>query len=348
MVPFAGWNMPVQYSGVVEEHKTVRNAVGIFDVSHMGEINVTGRGAVDFLQKLTINNLSKIDIGQAQYNAFCYENGTVVDDIIVYKRGFDSFLICVNAGNTDKDFAWLVEHCPKQGVVLENLSDEYAQIAVQGPKSRELISKVVDIKIGELAYYHFSEGKVFGAPAIIARTGYTGELGYELYVPPETAPKIWKALLQAGQEFGVKPCGLGCRDTLRLEAGYLLYGNDMDDKSTAIECGLGWITSFDKGPFIGRETLVQQKETRTTKKLVGFEMQDKAIARHGYRVFAGPEGATPIGVVTSGCPSPTLNKNIGMGYVSTEFSKLGTPIWIEIRDRKIPAMVVKKTFYAKA
>ncbi|WGL61286.1 glycine cleavage system aminomethyltransferase GcvT [Pigmentibacter sp. JX0631] len=347
MVPFAGWSMPVQYSGLVDEHKCVRNAVGLFDVSHMGEINVIGRGAFDFLQYTTLNDLSKLTIGQAQYNAFCTENGTVIDDIIIYKRGLDSFFICVNASNIEKDLAWLKENCPKQGVIIENLSDDYAQIAVQGPKSRELIAKVVDVKIHDLAYYHFAEGKVLGTPSIIARTGYTGELGYELYVPASSAAKIWKALLQAGSELGVKPCGLGARDTLRLECGYLLYGNDMDQSKTALECGLSWITKFDKPDFIGKKTLLMQKESGTKTKLIAFEMQDKAIGRHGYKVFSAAENGSEIGLITSGSPSPTLSKNIGMAYVTSEFAKIGSNIWIDVRGDKKPAVVVKKPFYVQ-
>ncbi|MGY3802987.1 glycine cleavage system aminomethyltransferase GcvT [Pigmentibacter ruber] len=345
MVPFAGWSMPVQYSGLVDEHKCVRNAVGLFDVSHMGEINVIGRGALDFLQFITLNDLSQLKIGQAQYNAFCTENGTVIDDIIIYKRGLDSYFICVNASNIEKDFGWLKENCPKQGVLIENLSDDYAQIAVQGPKSRELIAKVVDVKIHDLAYYHFAEGKVLGVPSIIARTGYTGELGYELYVPAASAAKVWKALLQVGSEFGVKPCGLGARDTLRLECGYLLYGNDMDQTKTALECGLSWITKFDKPEFIGKKTLLMQKESGTKVKLVAFEMQDKAVGRHGYKVFSAAENGTEIGLITSGSPSPTLSKNIGMAYVNSEYAKIGSNIWIEVRGDKKPAIVVKKPFY---
>ncbi|APJ04935.1 glycine cleavage system aminomethyltransferase GcvT [Silvanigrella aquatica] len=345
MVPFAGWNMPVQYSGVVDEHKCVRNSVGLFDVSHMGEFNVTGRGALEFLQMMTINDVAKINIGQAQYNAFCYDNGTVVDDIIIYRRGFDSFFLCVNANNIEKDFAWLKEHCPKQGVILENMSDDYAQIAIQGPKSRELIAKVVDVKITDLAYYHFTEGKVLGTPAIIARTGYTGELGYELYFPASVASKIWKGLLQIGQDYGVKPCGLGARDTLRLECGYLLYGNDMDNTTTALECGLSWITKFDKNSFIGKDILLRQKEEGLKKRLIAFEMQDKAIGRHGYKVFSAKENGNEIGFISSGSPSPTLSKNIGMAYVSSENAKLGSEIWIEIRGEKKLATVVKKPFF---
>lgn len=345
MVPFAGWNMPVQYSGVVDEHKCVRNSVGIFDVSHMGEFNVTGRGALEFLQKMTLNDVSKILIGQAQYSAFCYENGTLVDDIIIYRRGFDSFFICVNASNIEKDFSWLKEHAPKQGVILENVSDEYAQIAVQGPKSRELVAKVVDIKIADLAYYHFAEGKTLGIPSIIARTGYTGELGYELYVPASAAAKIWKALIQAGSDYHLKPCGLGARDTLRLECGYLLYGNDMDNTTTALECGLSWITKFEKNVFIGKEVLLKQKENGLKKRLIAFEMQDKAIGRHGYKIYSLKDGGKEIGVITSGSPSPTLVKNVGMAYVTSDYTKIGSEIWIEIRGEKKPALVVKKPFY---
>lgn len=345
MVPFAGWDMPVQYSGLVDEHKNVRSHVGLFDVSHMGEINVTGRGALDFLQKLTINDISKTTLGQAQYNAFCYQSGTLIDDIIIYRRGFDNFFICVNASNIDKDYAWLVDNCPKQGVHLENLSQDYAQIAVQGPKSKELVSKIVDIKIDNLPYYYFSEGKTLGVPGIIARTGYTGELGYELYIPASAALKVWNGLLDAGHNLGVKPCGLGARDTLRLEMGYLLYGNDMDDNVTAQECGLNWITKFDKGDFIGKEVLLQQKENEVSKKLVGFEMCDKAIARHGYTLYENEQAKEPCGIVTSGSPSPSLSKNIGLGYVPTHLTKIGTHIFVEIRGEKKPARIVKKPFY---
>lgn len=347
MVPFAGWQMPVQYSGLVDEHKCVRNAVGLFDVSHMGEINITGRGALEFLQHMTLNDVAKLNIGQAQYNAFCYENGTIVDDIIIYKRGYDSFFICVNASNIEKDFAWLKEYAPKQGVIIENLTDDYAQIAIQGPKSRELVSKVVDIKIHDLAYYHFTEGKVLGVPSIIARTGYTGELGYELYLPASSAAKVWRALLQSGVDYGVKPCGLGARDTLRLECGYLLYGNDMDQTKTAIECGLSWITKFDKPDFIGRKALLLQKEAGTKIKMVAIEMQDKAIGRHGYKIFSEQDNGIEIGIITSGSPSPTLTKNIGMAYVNSEYAKLGNKIWVEIRGDKKAAIVVKKPFYTQ-
>lgn len=346
MVPFGGWHMPVQYSGLVDEHKSVRHTVGIFDVSHMGELNVTGRGATEFLQNMTTNDLTKLSIGQAQYSALCYPNGTLVDDIIIYKRGLDSYFICVNASNIEKDHNWLAEHLPQQGVILENLSQDYAQIAVQGPRSRELVQKIADIRIDNLAYYHFAEGKVLGTPSIIARTGYTGELGYEIYLPAPSASKIWNGLLDAGHTFGVKPCGLGARDTLRLEVGYLLYGQDMDNTTTALECGLSWITKFDKSDFIGKAALITQKASGVSKKLVGFEMQDKAVGRHGYKVFAqDSEAAEPVGVITSGTPSPTLSKNVGLTYLEAENSALGTKIWVDIRGEKKPALVVKKPFF---
>lgn len=347
MVDFGGWDMPVQYSGLVDEHKAVRTAVGLFDVSHMGEVNVEGRGALEFLQRLTTNDVSKLDIGQAQYSALLYPNGTLVDDIIVYRRGLDSFFLCVNASNADKDFAWLKEHAPKQGVLLENVSASYGQIAVQGPRARELVQKIVDIRIADLKYYHFAEGKVLGVPALIARTGYTGELGYELYVPASATSKVWNALLEAGEPFGVKPCGLGARDTLRLEMGYLLYGNDMDDTTTALECGLAWITKFDKGDFIGREALLEQKERGLGRKLVGFEMVDRAIGRHGYAVRTRADETQPAGVVTSGTPSPTLGRNVGMAYVPATHAALGTEIYVDVRGEPKKARVVKKPFFTE-
>jgi aminomethyltransferase len=352
MVDFGGWDMPVQYSGVTLEHKAVRTAVGLFDVSHMGEVNVEGRGAVEFLQKMTTNDVAKMTVGQAQYSALLYPNGTVVDDIIVYRRGVDSFFLCVNASNATKDFAWLKEHAPKQGLVLENVSDSYGQIAVQGPRARELLQEIVDIRISDLKYYSFAEGKALGIPSLIARTGYTGELGFEIYLPASAASKIWNGLLEVGQKYGVLPCGLGARDTLRLEMGYLLYGNDMDDTTSALECGLGWITKFDKGDFIGREALVQQKNAGLMRKLVGFEMIDRAIGRHGYPVSfdVAAYPAAPrdfVGTVTSGSPSPTLGRNIGMAYLPTSVATAGAEFFVEVRGEKQKARVAKKPFFAE-
>lgn len=345
LVDFGGWEMPVQYSGVIDEHKIVRSSVGLFDVSHMGELMISGRGANDFLQKMTTNDVSKIEVGQAQYSALCKEDGGVIDDIIVYRRGVDSFLVCVNASNIEKDEQWLREHLPTAGVVFENESSAYGQIAVQGPKARELVSKLVDIDISHLKYYWFAEGKVLGQPSIIARTGYTGELGYELYIPAHAAPRIWSALVEAAQPYGGKPCGLGARDTLRLEMGYLLYGNDMDESINALECGLGWVTKFAKGDFSGSKALLAQKEKGLGKQIVGLQMVDKAIARHGYRVFSAATDGRELGWVTSGTVAPSLGINIGMAYVPAEFSAPETEIFVDIRGERKLARVCKKPFY---
>lgn len=345
LIDFGGWELPVQYTTVVDEHRTVRTQVGLFDVSHMGEISVVGPKALEFVQGLTTNNIAKMTIGQAQYNALCYENGTIVDDIIVYRRGQDNFFIVVNASNSDKDFDWIMQHKPAQGVTIENQSAQYGQIAVQGPRARELVSELVDIQLDSMKYYHFGEGKVVGVPAIIARTGYTGELGFELYVPAQTAAKVWNALMEAGQKYGVKPIGLGARDTLRLEVGYLLYGNDMDNTTTALECGLGWITKLDKGNFIGRDVLVAQKERGLSRKLVGFEMIDRAIGRHGYNIFESETSANAMGVVTSGTAGPSINLNFGHAYVASSHAKEGTEIFIDVRGERRRAKIVGRPFY---
>lgn len=342
MVPFAGWHMPVQYNGVVPEHKAVRSHVGIFDVSHMGNINITGRGAYEFLQHMTLNDLSALQIGEAQYSAFCDGNGCVIDDIVVYKRGYDCYFLCVNASNIKKDMDWLCEHLPKQGVILEDLSEAYIQIALQGPRSLDVLLSSSDIQLKDLKYYTFAEGKLCGIPSLIARTGYTGELGYEFYVPAAAGRKIWNILLQ--HPLGVQPCGLGCRDTLRLEMGYLLYGQDMDETRTALECGLNWVTKWQKPQFIGREALFAQKEQGPLTKLVGFEMLDRAVARAHYPVFLTSASDIPCGLVTSGGPSPSLSKNIGMPYVPSQHAALGSEIWIGVRGDKKPARIVKKPF----
>jgi aminomethyltransferase len=311
----------------------------------MGELMVSGRAANDFLQRMTTNDITKITIGQAQYSALCKEDGCVIDDIIVYRRGIDSFMVCVNASNAEKDEQWLRAHLPASGVILENESEAYAQIAVQGPKARELVQQIVDINISSLKYYWFSEGKVLGQPSIIARTGYTGELGYELYVPADASPRIWSALVEAAQKFGGKPCGLGARDTLRLEMGYLLYGNDMDEGINALECGLGWVTKFAKGEFIGSKALAAQKEFGLSRQIVGIQMVDKAIARHGYKIFSAAEGGRELGWVTSGTVAPSLSVNVGMAYLPPEFSALGTEIFVEIRGERKMGKVCKKPFY---
>ncbi len=345
MVDFGGWDLPVQYTTVVDEHKTVRTSVGLFDVSHMGEVLVEGPKALEFLNSITTNNISKMVNGQAQYNAMCYENGTLVDDIIIYRRNAESYFVVVNASNTDKDFEWMKAHKPATGVTLENQSAQWGQIAVQGPKARDLVKELVDIKIDDMKFYSFAEGKTVGVPSIIARTGYTGELGFELYVPAHAAPKVWNALIEAGQKYGVKPIGLGARDTLRLEVGYLLYGNDMDNTTTAQECGLDWVTKFDKGNFIGRDVLLSQKEKGLTRQLVGFEMVDKAIGRHGYNVFALQTDNSPCGVVTSGTMGPSINVNFGQAYVPSKLAAEGSTIWVDVRGERKQAKIVSRPFY---
>lgn len=350
MVSFGGWEMPVQYSaGLIAEHKAVRTNVGLFDVSHMGEVEVTGQGSEEFLQGLITNDISKMAVGQAQYNALCNDSGFMIDDIIIYKKSSDNFLICVNASNIQKDFDWMRTHNKNTNVTINNLSNEYGQIAVQGPKSRALLSKLLNISIENqnLPYYHFIETKIFDVPCLLARTGYTGELGYEIYCPANFTSHIWDGLLENGQSESIMSCGLGARDTLRLEVGYLLYGNDMDETTTALECGLKWITKFEKKNFIGKEALLKQELEGLQKKLVGFEMLDRAIGRHGYKVFHPKQNDKEIGFVTSGSPSPSLSKNIGLMYVTPEFSKLGSHVLIDIRGSLKPAQIVKKPFYTK-
>jgi aminomethyltransferase len=345
MVDFGGWDLPVQYTTVVDEHKTVRTAVGLFDVSHMGEVLVEGPKALEFLNSITTNNIAKMVDGQAQYNAMCYENGTLVDDIIVYRRNAESYFVVVNASNTDKDFEWMKKHLPASGVKIENQSAQWGQIAVQGPKARALVQELVNIPLEGMKFYTFAEGQTCGIPSIIARTGYTGELGFELYVPAKDAPKVWTALLEAGQKYGVKPIGLGARDTLRLEVGYLLYGNDMDNTTTAQECGLDWVTRFDKGNFIGRDVLLNQKEKGLTRQLVGFEMIDKAIGRHGYPIFASQEGGEACGTVTSGTMGPSISVNFGMAYVPSHLATDNSTIWVEVRGERKQAKIVSRPFY---
>lgn len=347
LIDFGGWEMPVQYSGVIQEHNAVRNHVGLFDVSHMGEIQVSGRGSVEYLNGLTLNDVAALKVGQAQYSAICLPTGKVIDDIVIYRRGHDSFFICVNASNAAKDFAWLEENLPKQGVQLENVSDFYGQIAIQGPKSRELLQAFCDTQIQDLPYYHFVEAKILGAPSIVARTGYTGELGFEIYIPSNLTVKIWNSLRE-GKD-GIKPelCGLGARDTLRLEMGYLLYGNDMDETTSALECGLSWITKFQKPQFMGREALLQEKKAGSSRKLVGFELLDKGIARHGFAIYDSVESAQSMGCVTSGTHSPSLKKSIGLAYLPANMASLDTPFWVDIRGDRKAARVTKKPFYTQ-
>ena len=343
MHEFAGYNMPIEYSGIIDEHLTVCRAVGVFDVSHMGEFWVKGPNALPFLQKVTSNDVSALVPGKVQYSCFPNEAGGIVDDLLVYQYEPEKYLLVVNAANMEKDWNWCVSH-NTEGAELENASDRMAQLAVQGPLAIQTLQKLTPIDLSAIPYYHFTHGEFAGEPdVIISNTGYTGAGGFELYFYPEAAQKIWDAVFEAGAEFGIKPAGLGARDTPRLEMGFCLYGNDLDDTTSPIEAGLGWITKFVEGKnFINRPQLEKQKKEGVTRKLVGFEMIDRGIPRHGYQLYT-TEGEL-IGSVTSGTMSPMRKIGIGMGYVKPEYAKPGTEICVDMRGRKLKAQVVKPPF----
>ncbi len=343
MHEFAGYNMPIEYNGIIDEHLTVCNAVGVFDVSHMGEFWVKGPNALAFLQQVTSNNVAALEPGKVQYTCFPNEDGGIVDDLLVYQYEPQKYLLVVNASNIEKDWNWCVAH-NKVGAELENASDHMAQLAVQGPKAIFALQKLTAINLSDIPYYTFKVGEFADEKnVIISNTGYTGAGGFELYFYPEAADKIWQAVFEAGEEFGIKPIGLGARDTLRLEMGFCLYGNDLDDTTSPIEAGLGWITKFVEGKnFTNRALLEKQKIEGTVRKLVGFEMVDRGIPRHGYELVT--EAGDVMGVVTSGTMSPTRKIGIGMGYVKPEYSKVGTEIYIDMRGRKLKAVVVKTPF----
>lgn len=340
MHEFAGYNMPIEYSGINDEHMTVRTAVGVFDVSHMGEIWVKGPKALELLQKVCSNDASKLSIGQAQYTYFPNGKGGIVDDIIIYYFEPEKYLLVVNASNLEKDWNWLVQN-NTVGAELENASDHTAQLAVQGPKATELLQKLTPVNLSEIPFYHFKVGEFAGVKnVILSNTGYTGSGGFELYFYPEEGVKIWNALFEAGQEYGIKPIGLGARDTLRLEKGYCLYGNDIDDTTSPIEAGLGWITKFTEGRnFIDREILEKQKTEGVSRKLIRFELQERGIPRHGYEIVNGDDEV--IGNVTSGTMLPDSKIGIGLGYVKTEYSKPDSTVFIKIRNKNLEAKVVK-------
>ena len=343
MHEFAGYNMPIEYSGIIDEHLTVCQGVGVFDVSHMGEFWVKGPKALAFLQKVTSNNVAVLTPGKIQYTCFPNDKGGIVDDLLVYQYEPEKYMLVVNAANIEKDWDWCVSH-NTEGAELENASDHMAQLAVQGPKAILALQKLTDIDLASIPYYTFKVGKFAGEEnVIISNTGYTGAGGFELYFYPNVADTIWKAVFEAGEEFDIKPIGLGARDTLRLEMGFCLYGNDLDDTTSPIEAGLGWITKFIEGKeFINRPMLEKQKAEGVTRKLVGFEMVDRGIPRHGYELVNSD--GEKIGIVTSGTMSPTRNIGIGMGYVKPEYSKAGTEICIDVRGRKLKAVVVKPPF----
>lgn len=341
MVPFAGFNMPVRYSSDIEEHKTVREAVGVFDVSHMGEFLISGPKALDLLQRTTSNDVAKLHVGQAQYAYFPNEKGGIVDDLLIYKLEEEAYMMVVNASNIEKDWEWLNKH-NKAGAKLNNISDEISLLAVQGPKAAEALQSLTDIDLSALKYYTFKKGTFAGINnVIISATGYTGAGGFELYFPNEHAEEVWNKIFEAGKEFGIKPIGLGARDTLRMEMGYCLYGNDIDDDSCPLEAGLGWVTKFNKS-FVNSESLIQKKTSGVKRKLVGLILEEKGIPRSQYDILN--EQKERIGSVTSGTQSPSLNKGIGLGYVDIAYSRPGTEIWIEIRKKHVKATVAKLPF----
>lgn len=343
MIDFGGWHMPVQYTGVLEEHHAVRNSVGLFDVSHMGEVEVWGPDANAFAQHLVSNDVGACAIDQAQYAVMCQPDGGIVDDLITYRLAPDHLLFCVNASNTDKDFAWMQEVAKGFNITLVNKSEEYAQLAIQGRHAEAILQRLTDVPLNQIVYYHFKRGDLAGVPMIIARTGYTGEDGFEIFFAPAHAEKVWDALHEAGKPEGLRPIGLGARDTLRLEMKYALYGNDIDATTNPLDAGLGWVVKLNKPDFVGKSALMAVKEQGLKRKLVGFELLEKNIARHGYRTLNAQ--GEPIGVVTSGSMSPSLGKAIGIAYLPTELSAVGSRFGVEIRGKSVPAQVVKTPFY---
>jgi aminomethyltransferase len=344
MVDFGGWDMPVLYSGILEEHHAVRHHVGLFDVSHMGEIEIRGPEALNLVDYISSNAASRLKIGQAHYSGLLYEHGGFVDDILVHKVDDDHFFICVNASNQEKDYDHIVLMNAMKATV-EFASDRYAQLAIQGPKALDTLQKLTNTTLAQIRYYHFTDGEVGGVWARIARTGYTGEDGFEIYIAPDEAPAIWDKILEAGEEFSIKPCGLGARNTLRLEAKMALYGHEIGASISPLEADLGWIVKFDKGDFVGKAALEKQKQDGLTRKLIGFEMTGRGIGRDGYEVWLDGK---PAGFVTSGGPAPSLNKNIGLCYLPVEAAHIGRSIQIMIRNQPVDAVTVPTPFYKRA
>ena len=340
MVPFGGWEMPVQYRGIVEEHRTVRAAVGCFDVSHMGEFEVEGPAALSELQRLTTNDVAALEVGQVQYSLFCHPHGGLVDDLTVYRLAADRFMVTVNAGNIDKDWTHVTTH--GGGARWRNVSESTGLVAVQGPKAEALVGRLADVDVSRIGYYRFVQGKVAGVRAVISRTGYTGEDGFELYVGADDTERLWTALLEAGRADGVAPIGLGARDTLRLEMRYALYGNDIDDTTNPLEAGLGWVVKPAKGEFLGREAIERVRAAGPARKLVGLEMTERSVPRHGYPVV---KDATTTGIVTSGSYGPSVDRYIALAYVGSAHAAVGTELGVEIRGQVKGARVVKTPFH---
>jgi aminomethyltransferase len=344
MVPFAGWVMPVQYAGVIEEHRAVRTAAGLFDVSHMGEFRLTGAGAEAFLQRLTPNDVSQLRPGRAHYSALLNERGTYLDDILVYRFAELDYQLVVNASNIATDFAWVAAQ-PHPAADLRNVSDDNALLALQGPRAQAILARLTDADLNSIRYYRFAEARVDGRPAIVSRTGYTGEDGFEVFLAPADGEAVWEALLEAGAREGLRPAGLGARDTLRLEAGMPLYGHEIDDTTTPFDAGLEWVVKLDKGDFIGRRALIEAAAAVPVKRLVGFEVSGRGIARQGSAVVVGSEA---VGIVTSGTWSPTFEKALGMAYVPANLSVVGTSLALDVRGKLVEARVVALPFYKRS
>ncbi|WP_432666370.1 glycine cleavage system aminomethyltransferase GcvT [Wukongibacter baidiensis] len=345
IVNFSGWALPVQYEGLTAEHEAVRNFAGLFDVSHMGEVEVKGKEAFDFVQNLVTNDVSVLEDNQVIYTFMCYPHGGVVDDLLVYKFTSNHFFLVINASNIEKDFKWMKENVGTYEVELANISDDVSEMAIQGPNAQKILQELTDTELSEIGFFYCKRDvKVAGANCLVSRTGYTGEDGFEIYLAHDDAELVWDKLTEAGKEYGLKPAGLGARDTLRFEATLPLYGNELSEDITPLEAGLGFFVKLDKENFIGKEALVKQKEEGLKRKIVGFEMIDKGIPRHGYDVMADGK---KIGFVTTGYAAPTVNKNIGLAMVDIEYAKLETPIEIQVRKRVLKAKVVSKRFYTK-
>jgi aminomethyltransferase len=346
VIDFGGWELPVQFSSILEEHEAVRTQAGLFDVSHMGEFIIEGKDAESLINSLVTNDVTKVAVNQAQYSAVCYPDGGTIDDLIVYKLADEKFMLVPNASNIDKDYAWIEEHL-KGDVTLKNISDETALLALQGPKAEGILQKLTDTDLSQISAFHFAVSTVAGlSDVIVSRTGYTGEDGFELYLAGDKVVELWEKLLEAGKEDGLKPCGLGARDTLRLEARLALYGQELTKDISPLEAGIGFAVKVTKeGDFIGKEALAKQKEEGLTRRIVGIEVTGRGIPRTGYKVFSA--GDEEIGVITSGTQSPTLKKSIGLALVSTEHAKIGTELKVEVRNKKIDAVVVKSPFYKR-
>jgi len=342
LVPFVGWNMPIQFAGVLSEHICVRERVGLFDVSHMGEIEVKGKDAKKFLQFLLSNNVEKMFDGSILYSLMCYETGGVVDDLLAYRFSENHYFLCVNASNSDKDYDWIARHASSFNVNIKNTSSETSQLALQGPDAKNVLQSLCDISLDDLSYYNFRRGMVNNVESLISRTGYTGEDGFELYLSPEKVSEVFRSLMEQGRSYGIQPIGLGARDTLRIEMGYPLYGNEIDNNPTPLDAGLGWVIKFDKGEFLGRGSLLKQKEQGSPRrKLVGLKLLTRGVPRAHYQVFKNGE---PVGEVTSGTFSPTLNTGVGLCYVSSEYSDIGNHLDVKIRDQLVATEVIQLPF----